>query len=66
VWRGSARWRAGVYDGVFSAPGAVAPCALGGLEPVGLPSGPLVAPEVLDSLPVLEAVGCEGFAGVEV
>jgi hypothetical protein len=35
---------AGVYDGVFGAPGAVAPWALGGVAPVGPPSGPLAAP----------------------
>jgi hypothetical protein len=38
---------AGVYDGVFVAPGAVAPWALGGVAPVGPPSAPLCAPGVV-------------------
>ena len=43
---------AGVYDGVFEAPGLVAPWALGELEPVSCPSGPLVAPDGAEAVPV--------------
>ena len=60
---------AGVYDGVFSAPGAVAPWALGGVEPVRPPSGPLVEPvPVVAVVLVVVSVGvdvCVVVSGVE-
>jgi hypothetical protein len=52
---------AGVYDGVFSAPGAVAPWALGDVEPVRPPSGPLVAPDDVPEPVLVPVVDVWGF-----